>query len=143
MKIAPPIQQTLARPADVAEAPQPAGLPRAVAPPAPPPLTNGLAIVVVHGMGQQIPFETIDQVTRGLQTQVAQQRNMKIDALPEPQARVVKMDKQYVRALSSRSRGRAASATSTSTKPTGRPNHMETSICATSSAFCCAQDSTG
>lgn len=51
------------------------------------PCSPKTAVFVTHGMGQQIPFQTLDQVAEGLRKQDPRWNST---ALPKPQARVVK-----------------------------------------------------
>jgi hypothetical protein len=44
------------------------------------------AIVVAHGMGQQIPFQTLDAIAEGLRRHDARIRRVSVDDLPKPNA---------------------------------------------------------
>lgn len=65
--------------------------------PAPIPPKAATAIIVAHGMGQQIPYETIDQVTEGLQNEDARVRGTTRDKLPDPDVRIIRIGEQYLR----------------------------------------------
>lgn len=49
------------------------------------------AVFVAHGMGQQIPFQTLDQVAEGLRCEDARRRGVPIEALPKPSVRAVRV----------------------------------------------------
>jgi len=55
------------------------------------------AVLVVHGMGQQVPFETLDQVHRGLRREEVRQKGPKI-AL-DAKAEQVRVGNEHVRRL--------------------------------------------
>lgn len=51
-----------------------------------------LAVFVAHGMGQQIAFQTLDQVAGGLRREDAERLKVDLTALPTPVARTVEVD---------------------------------------------------
>jgi len=58
-----------------------------------------VAVFVSHGMGQQIPFETLDLVSEGLRRQDAVRRGVPIESLPAPSAASVALgDERLARA---------------------------------------------
>ncbi len=60
-----------------------------ISPPAP-----KFAVFVAHGMGQQIPFQTLDQIAEGLRQEDARQRGCSIDQLPAPTVRVIEIGEE-------------------------------------------------
>lgn len=58
-----------------------------------------LAVVVSHGMGQQIPFQTLDQVAQGIRREDARVRGIDPAQLPKPEARTVLLGDQTVQRL--------------------------------------------
>jgi hypothetical protein len=69
-------------PRRAADAARPPG--RAIAPPRE--AEGPVAAFVVHGMGQQIPFETLDLVSEGLRREDARRRGVPVSSLPAPGA---------------------------------------------------------
>jgi hypothetical protein len=57
------------------------------------------AVLVVHGMGQQIQFETLDQVERGLRRVEAERTEVSVDEQPRSIARSVLLGDQIVERL--------------------------------------------
>lgn len=53
----------------------------------PPATRERVAVLVTHGMGQQVPFETLDLVVQGLQREAIHRR----EALPKPGVRTVRL----------------------------------------------------
>lgn len=65
------------------EAPKP---PASIAAPAREEPSGPVAAFVVHGMGRQIPFETLDLVSEGLRREDARRRGVPLSSLPTPGA---------------------------------------------------------
>lgn len=74
-----------------AHAAAPAALPVAPAEPKP---EGPVAVFISHGMGQQIPFETLDLVSEGLRRQDAIRRGVPLSSLPAPGAASVALGEE-------------------------------------------------
>jgi len=87
-------------PRRAAEPPAPPPAARAAAPPpAPTPAEGPVAAFVVHGMGQQVPFATLDLLSEGLRREDARRRGVPLDSLPAPGASSVDVgDERLARA---------------------------------------------
>lgn len=57
------------------------------------------AVFVAHGMGQQIPFATLDAVAEGLRREDAERRGVGVEELPAPRARTVVVDDRELRRI--------------------------------------------
>jgi hypothetical protein len=62
------------------------------------------AVFVAHGMGQQIDFQTLDQVAKGLRLEDAERRGVPLTALPVAVARTVEVDGERTRRIELRLR---------------------------------------
>ena len=56
-----------------------------------------VAVFVAHGMGQQIPFETLDSVAQGLlrEEQAERKRSNNLTPIPTPVSRTIKSNEQW------------------------------------------------